>query len=422
MADTYDTKNGQQTVSTMAQQLKNAGWGGDTSNAASVVNAYATTTGQSVTPKSTSSSTSSSSGGTPTPTPAPAANAGGDLGGQIDKLLASIASGNKQAFDETVREFNQTYGLDQAKFTEAVRQFNQGFLISQAGVTGQYQGAPTLAALKQQADIAAQKLAGAQADASLTGTYQGQATLASLKQQADIASQQLQNAMTAAGLTGVYNGQQTQAAQAQQFGQGVTAAGLTGMYNGQETLAAQAQNAGLYGYNPTVNAQGQPISTNGQPLTTLAAQQQAYAQQMGAVNSAAALQANPFRQAQVIGQAGRILQGMPTAGFGAPNTVTGVGTAGGNTQGGMGYLQQLIDDIKDPSANQTTADSFLGQTPTPNKIDSASFLRSTPGTQNLILQAMQERYGIDPQDSLKQIQNTLPAFNAPNTVGMVRRG
>jgi hypothetical protein len=113
---------------------------------------------------------------------------------------------------------------------------------------------------------------------------------------------------------------------------------------------------------------------------------------------------------------------MPTAGFSAPNTVAGVGTAGGNTQGGMGYLQQLISDIQSPSANQTTADSFLNQTPTPNQIDSPSFLRSTPTTQNLILQAMQERYGIDPTDSLKQIQNTLPQFSAPNTAGTIRRG
>ena len=111
--------------------------------------------------------------------------------------------------------------------------------------------------------------------------------------------------------------------------------------------------------------------------TTLAGQQQAYSQQMGVINAAAGLQANPFRQAQVLGQAGRVLQGMPTAAFQAPNTVTGVGTAGGNTQGGMGYLQQMIDDIRDPSANQTTAQSWLDSTPTPNKLDSQSFLSSS---------------------------------------------
>jgi hypothetical protein len=201
----------------------------------------------------------------------------------------------------------------------------------------------------------------------------------------------------------------------------------------QETLAAQNQYfnqanalATQYGqyYQPGMPGQAGQAGVNmpqaGQ--TTLAGQQQAYSQQMGAITAAAALQANPFRQAQVIGQAGRVLQGLPTAGFSAPNTVTGVGTAGGNTQGGMGYLQQMIDDIKSPQANATTAQSWLDSTPTPNKIDSASFLRSTPTTQNLILQSMQEKYGLDPQDSLKQIQNTLPQFNAPSTLGTVRRG
>jgi hypothetical protein len=205
----------------------------------------------------------------------------------------------------------------------------------------------------------------------------------------------------------------------------ISQAGLTGTYQGAPTqagvLQAQniaAQNAGLTGYYVTPNGLQQGT---GQGVMTQAAQQQLYAQQMGAVNAAAALQANPFRQAQVIGQAGRVLQGLPTAGFSAPNTVTGVGTAGGNTQGGMGYLQQLIDDIKDPTANQTTADSWLNATPTPNKLDSRSFLTSTPTTQNLILQSMQEKYGIDPTDALTQIKNTLPAFNAPNTTGVIRR-
>jgi hypothetical protein len=234
-------------------------------------------------------------------------------------VLGAAGSGNAAALAETIREYDKTFGLDQSKFNDDVRRFNENLLISQAGLTGTYNGAPTMA-----------------------------------------------------------------------------------QYN---------QWATLYGQN------GAPVA--GQ--TTLAAQNQAYTQQMGAITAAAGLQANPFRQAQVLGQAGRVLQGLPTAGFSAPNTVTGVGTAGGNTQGGMGYLQQMIDDIKDPTANQTTAQSWLNATPTPNKLDSRSFLSSTPTTQNLILQSMQEKYGIDPTDSLAQIKNTLPQFNAPNTVGTVRR-
>lgn len=252
----------------------------------------------------------------------------------IQSLLGAAASGNKDAINEAIREFNSTFGLDQSKFNDDVRRFNENLQISQAGLTGAYQGAPTQAGQLQAQNIA-------------------------------------------------------------------------------------AQNAGLTGYYVAPNGLQQGT---GQGVMTQAAQNQLYTQQMGAINAAAALQANPFRQAQVIGQAGRVLQGLPTAGFQAPNTVTGVGTAGGNTQGGMGYLSQLIADIKDPTANQQTAQSWLNATPTPNQLDSPSFLRSTPTTQNLILQSMQEKYGIDPTDSLQQIKNTLPQFVAPSTAGTIRRG
>jgi hypothetical protein len=157
------------------------------------------------------------------------------------------------------------------------------------------------------------------------------------------------------------------------------------------------------------------------PTQTMAREQQTYQQQFNLAELAAQQQANPFRQQQVIGQAQRILGGQSAAGFSAPNTVAGVGTQGGNTQGGLGYLQQLVDDIKNPTTNQTTADQFLSQTPTPNKIDSASFLRAAPSTQNIILQSMQEKYGLDPKDSLTQIQNTLPQFQAPSPFGKVTR-
>lgn len=188
---------------------------------------------------------------------------------------------------------------------------------------------------------------------------------------------------------------------------GVTQAGLTGTYQGAPTQQALNQYANFLG-----TYQGQQ---------TLQAQQQAYAQQMGVVAAAQTAQANPFRQAQLYGQANRIMSGQSVAGFQAPNMVAGVGTAGGNTQGGMGYLQQMIDDIKNPVANQTTADQFIASTPTPNKLDSTSFIRSAPSTQNLVLQAMQEKYGIDPKDAVTQIQNTLPQFQSPTLAGTVKR-
>ena len=255
------------------------------------------------------------------------AGSSGDLSGQgaqqyaaaIQQMLDAVASGNREAFNRAVYEFDVVFQLDRDKFAEDTRRFDQTFGITQAGLTGSYQGAPTLPALTSYAN---------------------------------------------------------------QFGTWGT---------------------------PTV---GQ---------ATLAAQQQAYAQQMGMINQAAALQANPFRQQQVLGQLGGLYGGQGVAGFQAPNTVAGVGTAGGNRSGGLGYMQQMIDDIRDPTANQTSMNQILDATPTPNKLNSVDFLRAAPSTQGMVLQAMQEKYGLDPEDSVKQIKNTLPQFQAPSAMGGIKR-
>jgi len=293
----------------------------------------------------------------------------------IQQAVQALNSSDLKAFNEQVREWDKVFQFNTDQFNEGIRQFNNTFGLNQANVTGVYNGAPTLEA-----------------------------------------------ATRAANFLGTYQGQQTLQAQNQYFNQALAAAGLTGRWGDTVTQQAQAQAAQLYGFVPVAyDANGVPVDAQGRSLTTLAAQQQAYAQQMGAIQAASQLQANPFRQAQVIGQASRLLAGQPTAAFSAPNTVGGVGTVGGNTQGGVGYLQQLVDDIKNPGANQTTADQFIASTPTPNKLDSTSFLRAAPSTQNIVLQAMQEKYGIDPNDALTQIRNTLPQFTAPTTFGGVRR-
>jgi hypothetical protein len=188
--------------------------------------------------------------------------------------------------------------------------------------------------------------------------------------------------VTEAGLTGTYQGMQTLQARELQFRQALDAAGLTGVYQGQPTL--QAQN-------------------------------QAYTQGLGLINQVAALQANPFRQQTAMGQMSRLLGGQSVAGFGQIGTVPGAGT------GGLGYLQQMIDDIRDPSANTAHMNEVLAGIPTPNKLDSTQFFRSPTTTQNLVLQGMQEKYGIDPNDALQQIKNTMPGFQSPNTFGTIRR-
>ena len=309
-------------------------------------------------------------------------SASSEYGAMIQKLLEAQAAGDAKALAETVREFDAKFGLDTRQFEEGIRQYNQNYLISQAGLTGTYQGQPTLPALQSYAQLfgtygapqpGQQTLEAQNQAANFLGTYQGAPTL--------------QAQLQAANLLGTYRGQQTLQAQQQAFQQGIEAAGLTGLYQGNPTLQAQ---------------------------------QQAYQQGLGVVQTAASLQANPFRQQQVLGQAGRLLAGNPVPGFTAPNVVSGVGTAGGNQQGGLGYLNQIIEDIRNPTPNQTMADQFIANTPTPNKINSQSFLNASPSTQNILLQAMQEKYGIDPNDALQQIKNTLPAFQAPNIFGTVK--
>lgn len=215
--------------------------------------------------------------------------------------------------------------------------------------------------------------------AGLTGTYEGAPT------------QQAQN--QAANFLGTYQGQQTLQAQNQAFTQALAAAGLTGTYNGQQTLAAQNQ---------------------------------AYNQQLGLINQAATLQANPFRQAQAIGQMNQLLSGRGVAGFQSPTTTANgsvPANAAGGTFSGMNNLQAMIDDIRGgPQAtNSIDPNAMLAQIPTPNKVNSTEFLRMTPQGQNLILSGIQSKYGIEPTDALAQIKATLPAFNAPSTFGQVGR-
>jgi len=255
-----------------------------------------------------------SSGGNPSANQA--GNQSADQAGQqLTTLLNAIASGNAQAFDEAVRQFNVSFGLDQAKFSEAIRQFNENLGIAKSGVTGTYEGQPTFPA-----------------------------------------------------------------------------------------LTSYANQFGTWG----VPQQGQQ---------TLAANQQAYAQQLGAIQAASQLQANPFRQAEVIGQLGPLLAGRGVAGFQAPGQATGQ-----TDFSGLGNMQRLIDDIRGGpgSVNSQSVQGILDAIPTPNKVNSTEFLRSSPLTQNLLLSGMNQKYGIDPQDALNQIKNTLPAFTAPSTFGQVR--
>ena len=157
-APQFNTVNGLQTLATMAAQLKGAGWPGDPSDANAVTAAYASTTGGSVTPSGTTVSDTSTSPSGPSGPSAPTDK----LGSSIDQLLGALQSGNAAAAKEAAREFDATFGLDSKKFDEAVREYNQNFGLQQAGLTGMYNGEPTLAlrtlgldALKTAADVQA---------------------------------------------------------------------------------------------------------------------------------------------------------------------------------------------------------------------------------------------------------------------------
>ena len=238
----------------------------------------------------------------------------------------------------------------------------QNSAIAQAGVTGMYQAPAPVAQ------------PGVANDGS-TFFQQDQATQQAYMTRFGGDANQALNAWTNATNTAI---NQTRASQGLPP---LDAYGYGGNPGSQETLAAQNQYftqandlATQYGqyYQPGMPGQTgvAGVNTPQAGQSTLAAQQQSYAQQMGLISQAASLQANPFRQQQAIGQMSGLLSGGGVAAFQAPNTVAGVGTAGGNTQGGMGYLQQMIDDIRSPGANQTSMNSVLDAIPTPTKLDS----------------------------------------------------
>ena len=346
-------------------------------------------------------------GGGTAPAPTTVNAAGGQqLATGINSLLGAIASGNKQAFDEAVRQFNATFGLDQSKFNEAIRQFNENLGMAQAGLTGQYQGQQTQQA-QQQAFNQAISAAG------LTGYFQQPGTAGAA---GGPTQDQYMSARTQQLIGMGFDPTRAQQTANAEWVQGLARAGnVAGGLPPGISFASPGVQAAAPGGLETLQSQLQRAEQLGvyQGAPTLAAQQQAYSQGLGAINAAAALQNNPFRQQETIASLSKLLGGQAVPGFGA------LGPSSGGT--GLSYMQQMIDDIRDPTANQARADSVLNGIPTPNKLDSVSFFRSPQSTQNLILQGMQTKYGLSPDDALTQIKNTMPTFSSPTTFGTVRR-
>ena len=178
-----------------------------------------------------------------------------DTGAGLSALLGALQNGDTRAFNEMVREFDLKFGLDKDKFANDVRQFNQGFGITQAGVTGYYNPS-----------------------APAQGTF--------------VRSSNLPGRIGQVGQGGAINWFATP--------QAYQAACGNKDFSGIQTVEANQLTPQQFGF---IQA------------PTMQMQQQQYAQQMGMISQAAALQANPFRQQAAIGQMSNLLGGQGVAGF-----------------------------------------------------------------------------------------------------------
>lgn len=118
-------------------------------------------------------------------------------------------------------------------------------LGQQAMYTGLYNGTPTLQAQNQQQQYALQQAQLALAQLTQQQQHelaQGTLNLATLTQQQRNAIEQAQLGLTQAGITGEFNGRPTLAALAQQQNFGLAQAGVTGTYGGTPTEAARQFN------------------------------------------------------------------------------------------------------------------------------------------------------------------------------------
>lgn len=139
-APVYQTVNGPKTVAQMEAELKQAGWPGPipgTEGPGAIANAYQQTTKGSVTP------INAQPGGTPAGTPPAPTDKGANL--NAAQLLLNQA---QQAAYQAYLSARLNLDTDQLAFQKATQAFNN--TVVEAGLTGTYQGKPTLAAQEEQ--------------------------------------------------------------------------------------------------------------------------------------------------------------------------------------------------------------------------------------------------------------------------------
>jgi hypothetical protein len=206
---------------------------------------------------------------------------------QLKNAAAQIAIQKGQAAaDKWYKE--QQVKLAQQAHQLAVKTQQQNYELSVGGLTGQFNGQPTMAYQGMQAGY--------------TGMWNGQPTLQNQNQQQQFGLQQGQ-------LTGLYNGAPTLAALMNSQNFGLNQAGVTGYYNGQATMnrEQQAANAALSAAQIGASLRGpgdwaqylQAMNgIAGSPASALVASAP------GGMGQAAGNGGGPVSLAQVLGQAG----------------------------------------------------------------------------------------------------------------------
>lgn len=139
-SDVYNTVNGAQTVDAMREQLFNAGWDGS----GTIQSAYARTTGGAVTPGASGSNPSNISITPGAPKPV-------DQGANLNAAQILLSSAKDAAYQAYLNA-RLNLDTDAQAFTQAQQAFTNH--VTEAGLTGMYNGQPTLAAQAQQQSTA----------------------------------------------------------------------------------------------------------------------------------------------------------------------------------------------------------------------------------------------------------------------------
>lgn len=337
----FNTPNGQKTGTQITQELQAAGWNGQ-GNPVDVYNATA---------KGGSSPAGTPGTGTPgTPTPQmPGNSLGTGVQTNVDANVGLLNAANQKAL---IEYYNSKLALDsdQLAFQKATQAFTNE--VNAAGLTGQFQGMPTQAAL--------------QAAAQLFGVWgaptNGQSTLAAQKQAYDLAQQQAQ---------------------------------LTGYYQSPVTVNGVPQVPGA--------AAGQGI-----PTLALQQQQQQAAQAYLQLLSTLRGPADYMKYQQVLGATPNGIRDLVGAAAGQYIPGVGSGTTGRSPEAVS--LAGFVNQASGQGALGSPADqASLNALVAPNQVAPQTWSALTPSQQQMLLGTW-ESQGYTQDDAKSLLQQSLPKY------------